>query len=296
MSLSEAVRGKHGVSHMGDRLDLRRWSAVTWRKNTVGFPSQPNPQGTWQEFGYGPLMFRRRIQHCGVSQHTIRQSPPLSGSPLVSPPSSSWPWRQYYPPSPPPMHRTMCVRFQPYSMRHRMKGPGIIFTLSSPQVPSPTIWQLSCCLSSNWRFYQMYEFLRGKAAWGVERMPSYFLGKVFRRQHRLEREREHGLETRGFIQLVICYKWPFPDDLWLRFVLKKELKTRGGPCDARHASSWGESLKTADVVTIFTAWILPSLRLKSKKKTLRTTQTKLVGMVCCIELTLRTLPFYCFHV
>ena len=43
MSLSEAVRGKHGVPHMGGRLDLRRWSAVTWRKNSVGFPSQPNP-------------------------------------------------------------------------------------------------------------------------------------------------------------------------------------------------------------------------------------------------------------
>ena len=39
---SEAVRGKHGVPHMGGRLDLRRWSAVTWRKNSVGFPSQPN--------------------------------------------------------------------------------------------------------------------------------------------------------------------------------------------------------------------------------------------------------------
>ena len=43
MSLSEAVRGKHGVPHMGSHLDLRRWSAVTWRKNSVGFPSQPNP-------------------------------------------------------------------------------------------------------------------------------------------------------------------------------------------------------------------------------------------------------------
>ena len=43
MSLSEAVRGKHRVPHMGGRLDLRRWSAVTWRKNSVGFPSQPNP-------------------------------------------------------------------------------------------------------------------------------------------------------------------------------------------------------------------------------------------------------------
>ena len=67
----------------------------------------------------------------------------------------------------------------------------------------------------------------------------------------------------------ICYKWPFADDLWLRFVLTKKPKTRGGPCDARHASSWGESLKTADVVTIFTAWILPSLGWNRKKKAIK---------------------------
>ena len=55
----------------------------------------------------------------------------------------------------------------------------------------------------------------------------YFLGKVFQRQHRLEREPEYGLKPReGSSKLQ---KWPFHDELWLRFVLKK--KTRGGPYD-----------------------------------------------------------------
>ena len=56
MSLSEAVRGKHGVPHMGGHLDLRRWSAVTWRKNSVGFPSQPNPLRGRQKDNAHPLL------------------------------------------------------------------------------------------------------------------------------------------------------------------------------------------------------------------------------------------------
>ena len=204
------------------------------------------------------------------SQHTIRQSPPLSGSSLVSPPSPSQPLHganTNHPLLPRSPDNVRSFSALLHAAQNERAWNRIYFELAPGSKPNNmaavmevTLFVLKLTILPNvWISARKSGSRIGKNAFlflGISFPTSAQTGKGARA--RFGNTRVH--------PTCICYKWPFADDLWLRFVLTKKPKTRGGPCDARHASSWGESLKTADVVTIFTAWILPSLGWNRKKK------------------------------
>ena len=91
------------------------------------------------------------------------------------------------------------------------KGPGIVFTTGSPQVPSQQYGgrhgsqRAQRVSSSLTDLTKWYEFLRGKSNRGFGKNPYSFFGKDFRRQHRLEWEREHGLKRRSSSKLPFHY-------------------------------------------------------------------------------------------
>ena len=103
------------------------------------------------------------------------------------------------------------------------KGPGIVFTTGSPQVPSQQYGgrhgsqRAQRVSSSLTDLTKWYEFLRGKSNRGFGKSPYSFFGKDFRRQHRLEWEREHGLKRRGSSKLAISLRlWSGCDSCWRR--------------------------------------------------------------------------------
>ena len=91
-------------------------------------------------------------------------------------------------------------------------------------------------VSSNWRFDQEYESPRGRAAGDLERIPFSLLGKDFRRQQRLRRERKQVVWKREDADHPSCevvISW------WSLVAIRAEEKVdAGGPY---HISRWGES-------------------------------------------------------
>ena len=99
----------------------------------------------------------------------------------------------------------LCACSQSFVMHDRMKGPGIVFTTGSPQVPSPTTWRpswKSTCLLWIDDLAITMSFYKEKRLLIWNKTPFSFLGNVFRRQHELEGERERGLATRGSISCI----------------------------------------------------------------------------------------------
>ena len=68
------------------------------------------------------------------------------------------------------------------------------------------VW-MSTCPASNRRFGEYYDILRRNPPGDLDKIPYSLLGNCLRRQHRLEREREHGFKRDGFksISLVWFY-------------------------------------------------------------------------------------------
>ena len=127
---------------------------------------------------------------------------------------------------PSPAHRTLCAHFQSYSMRVGQKGPGLVFTAGSPQVPNPTTiwrpsWKSDWCLFKS-TIWSIVWISSRKSDWWFGNNALFFLGTNFPTStETAERDREHVVCKR---EVHPSCKWPFCDDLWLLVAIHAEEK------------------------------------------------------------------------